>query len=92
MHLQLPPFNPASRPTQPPTTAYQQLLPSSSSNQPITSYVPLLCSQQLSQPTLPVQSHQLQLPQLQQAMAIANPLSGTTFFFSTAAFNGTVGS
>ena len=62
-HLQLPSFNSASRPTQPPTAAYQQLLPSSSSHQPITGSVPLSRSQQL---TLPVQSQQLQLPQLQQ--------------------------
>ena len=65
-HLQLPSFNSASRPTQPPTAAYQQLLPSGSSHQPITDSVPLPCSQQLSQSTLPVQSQQLQLPQLQQ--------------------------
>ena len=65
-HLQLPLFNSASRPTQPPTAAYQQLLPSSSFHQPITGSVPLSRSQQLSQSTLPIQSQQLQLPQLQQ--------------------------
>ena len=69
-HLQLPPFNPASRPTQPPTTAYQQLLPSSSSHQPITSSVLFSCSQQSSQSTLPVQSQQLQLPTLQQTQLL----------------------
>ena len=69
-HLQLPSFNSASRPTRPPTAAYQQprqqLIPSGSSHQPITGSVPLSRSQLLSQSTLPVQSQQLQLPQLQQ--------------------------
>ena len=65
-HLQLPSFNSASRPSQPPTAAYQQLLPSGSSHQPITGSVPLSRNQQLSPSTLPVQSQQLQLPQLQQ--------------------------
>ena len=65
-HLQLPSFNSASRPTQPPTAAYQQLIPSGSSHQPITGSVPLSRSQLLSQSTLPVQPQQLQLPQLQQ--------------------------
>ena len=66
-YLQLLQFDPASRPIQPPTTAYQQILPFGLSHQPITSSVPFSCSQQLSQSTLPVQSQQLQLPQLQQA-------------------------
>ena len=65
-HLQLPSFNSASRPTQPPTAAYQQLIPSGSSHQPITGSVTLSRSQLLSQSTLPVQPQQLQLPQLQQ--------------------------
>ena len=95
-YLQLSPFNRVSRTTQPPTAAYQQLLPSSSSHHPITSSVLFSRSQQLSQATLPVQSQQVQLPQLKQTyvaiMAPPNPRSGTSFFLGTAAFNATAGS
>ena len=67
---QLQPPEAAHQLTQPPIATHQQLLPSGVPHQPsaivTTSSAPPAYSQQLPQPTLPVQPQQMQHPQLQQ--------------------------
>ena len=94
-HLQLPSFNSASRPIQPPTATYQQLftvrlVPSAHHRFCATFSQSAIISVNSACPvpaaaTTPASAN----PAI---MAPANPRSGTTFFLGTAAFDATAGS